>query len=104
MKKEMVDIKKKELSHVESEKTWAKANAAQQQLQFLQCKICKTVPTPPIVFVTCCKKVIGCEKCFANLTERQKVCPLCQKEISCNTSIPLRGLEQSCDLLRQQMQ
>ena len=104
IQKEISDIKENELSHVEGEKKRAKVDAAREQLQLLECKICRKAPTPPVILVTCCKQVLGCETCFQSYIEKQKCCPLCHDDISGSTAISVQGLDEPFALLRWDIQ
>ena len=56
----------------------AKVEVAREQLRLLECKICRDTPTPPVVLVTCCEQVLGCERCFRSCMEENECCPLCR--------------------------
>ena len=97
-----MDLKEKELSRIKEAKKQARADVAREQLRLLECKICRDTPTPPVVLVTCCKQVLGCERCFSDFTEKQKYCPLCHD--AGGTTIPICGLDEPFALLRQEIQ
>jgi hypothetical protein len=56
----------------------ARLELIRDQLRLLECKICRDTPTPPIVVVTCCKQVLGCETCYQNCLDQNDCCPLCR--------------------------
>ena len=51
---------------------------AREQLRLMECKICRDTPTPPVVVVTCCKQLLGCEACYQSCVQRSNCCPLCR--------------------------
>ena len=101
IRQEIADIKEKELVYLEEEKVKVKADAVQKLLQFLHCKLCKKAPTPPVLLVTCCKQLFGCEACFQKYAEKQKFCPFCYQDIDGSTPLTIRGLDESCSLITQ---
>ncbi len=43
-----------------------------------ECKICKDVPTDPILMM-CCKQILGCQGCLQICLRNNDVCPLCRQ-------------------------
>lgn len=73
-----------------------------EQLRLLDCKICKDTPSPPVVLVTCCKQLLGCEACFRNCMEQNECCPLCRNPDT--DSIVVEGLDVVYSYLKQCME
>ena len=90
----------------------SKADAVKEVAHFLECKICKDVPTPPVVLLLCCSQIIGCELCFESCMQASDSCPLCRaanpstvqllgqddlysflKEQSCSDDLPRVNME-----------
>ena len=55
-----------------------KLEVLREILPYLECKICKDVPTPPVLLLVCCGQVLGCETCFETCMEASDLCPLCR--------------------------
>ena len=102
IKKEITIIKENEITHVEGAKKRAKVDVAREQLKLLECKICKDTPSPPVVLVTCCKQILGCEACFHSHKEKQNCCPLCHD--SNYSAITIRRLDEPYALLQKALQ
>ena len=37
--------------------------------RFMECKICKDIPIPPVCLVMCCKQIVGCQSCLDSCIE-----------------------------------
>ena len=55
-----------------------KADAVREVAHFLECKICKDVPTPPVVLLLCCSQIVECGLCFESCMQASDSCPLCR--------------------------
>ena len=106
--KEVTDIKC-ELSAIKSlqsdfnaARRQAKMDAARDQLRLLECKICRDTPSSPVVLVTCCKQVLGCQTCFQTCMEQSECCPLCRDPEA--ESIVVEGLDAVYTLLKQNLE
>jgi hypothetical protein len=88
IKETVVEIKQDRSDDI---KKRLKAEAAREQMEFLDCKICKEVPTPPVVVLTCCNQLLGCSSCFLSCMDSGNSCPLC-RTVGPST-LTLRGLD-----------
>lgn len=74
-----------------------KAEVVNELLVFLECKICKDVPVPPVVLLLCCSQIVGCERCFESCNDS---CPLCRA--SNPTTVQLLGQDGLYSFLKEQ--
>ena len=49
----------------------------QELVHCLECKICKDIPSQPMLAL-CCGQVIGCCSCFEQCINTSRSCPLCR--------------------------
>lgn len=49
----------------------------QELVHHLQCKICKDIPSQPVLAL-CCGQVVGCSSCFEQCLSTSRSCPLCR--------------------------
>ena len=59
--------------------------------RFIECKICKDIPTPPICLVMCCKQIVGCQSCLDSCIDTSGLCPLCRAAMP--ESVHVHGLD-----------
>ena len=65
---------------------------------FMECKICKDIPTPPVCLVMCCKQIVGCQSCLDSCIESSGSCPLCRTAMP--ESVRIHGLDGLLQYLR----
>ena len=63
-----------------------------------KCKICLSTPmTPPIIFMKCCKSIVGCEACinqwFDGPDPFSKSCPTCNSHRAFSETVRLHGMD-----------
>lgn len=66
--------------------------------RFMECKVCKDIPTPPICLVMCCKQIVGCQGCFDSCIETSGSCPLCRAPMP--DSLHIHGLDGLLECLK----
>ena len=101
LKCDLVTIKNLQLD-CEAARRGVRVDMGVKQLRLLDCKICKDTPSPPVVLVTCCKQLLGCEACFRNCIEQSECCPLCRNPDT--DSIVVEGLDAVYSYLKQSME
>jgi len=84
----------------ESIKKMMKREVAREQMEYLDCKICREVPTPPVVVLTCCNQLLGWNRCFLSCMNNANSCPLC-RTVGPST-LTLRGLDSMFAHLKEQ--
>ena len=77
-----------------------KAEVVRELLQFLECKICMDVPSPPVVLLVCCSQILGCEVCFASCMRTSDACPLCRADNP--STMQILGQDSLYNLLKEQ--
>ena len=62
-----------------------------------QCKICRNLMTPPIIFSKCCRSLLGCAACtdewYSGPTGLMKNCPNCSTERGYAETIRITGID-----------
>ena len=77
-----------------------KSEAIRPIVHYLECKICKDIPTPPVVLLLCCSQILGCEACLENCMGANDSCPLCRTANP--TTVQIHGQDGMYSLLREQ--
>lgn len=49
----------------------------QELVHHLECKICKDIPSQPVLAL-CCGQIVGCRSCFERCLNASSSCPLCR--------------------------
>ena len=69
-----------------------------QLKETFKCHICQASPiTPPVIYTSCCKNLLGCESCvdkwYSGNEGRARNCPLCRYERGLPETSRLNGLD-----------
>ncbi len=77
-----------------------RVDVAREHVRFVECKICKDVPSPPVVLLMCCNQILGCSTCFYSCMEQGTACPLCREPNA--LTLTVRGLDDLYTFLKEE--
>lgn len=69
-----------------------------------QCKICRSIMTPPVIFSKCCRLLLGCVACvdewYAGPNGLMKNCPNCNLDRGYAEIVRMAGMDEFLDSIR----
>lgn len=69
-----------------------------------QCKICRSLMVPPVIFSKCCRSLLGCVSCvdqwYSGPNGLMKSCPNCSTERCYAETIRMAGMDDFMETIR----